>query len=252
MEAALSVAFSNDAAQVIGGYRKSLKIFRTDVPGRDFVSIPLKSTASCLATNFADHNMIAIGSWNCSVSLVDMRTTEPIRKFVQHTGGVTSVQFLRDHNYLLSGARKDSKLICWDIRREDRPVFQMSRNVHTNQTIYFDVSPSERWLASGDTDGSAHVWDLHRAQTLGKLCEMKVKRNGIWCSVYRILILEFNFRIQFKVHHDCCNGVSFHPCQPILATSSGQHHFDVDNSLAAIKENSLIFWWYGPTANENA
>lgn len=175
VEAALCVAFSNDAAEVIGGYRKSLKIFRTDVPGRDFVNIPLKSTASCLATNSVDRTAIAIGSWNCSVTLLDMRTAEPMQKLGQHTGGVTGIKWLQNVNYLLTGARKDSKLICWDLRRSNGPLFQMCRNVCTNQTIYFDVSPGERWLASGDTDGSAHVWDLQQAQSVGKLCEMKVR-----------------------------------------------------------------------------
>lgn len=49
-----------------------------------------------------------------------------------------------------------------------------------------------------------------------------------------------------------------HPTKPILATSSGQHHFDLsdimqteaDNnngSAKKIRENSLIIWWCGKT-----
>lgn len=71
------------------------------------------------------------------------------------------------------------------------------------------------------------------------------------------------------MHHDCCNGVSIHPSKPILATSSGQHHYahneliyngEVEevNGVEAEKvngiearscnpltENSLILWWCG-------
>lgn len=69
------------------------------------------------------------------------------------------------------------------------------------------------------------------------------------------------------MHKDCCNGVSIHPSKPILATSSGQHHFSdniwLDDDLIKIEnndkfqngkeinknemvfENSLEFWWIG-------
>lgn len=176
VEAALSCTFSSDATDVIGGYRKSLKIFRTDVPGRDFINVPLKSTASCLATNNeSDRNVIAIGSWNCSVTLMDLRApTETTLLPIRHTGGITSMRFLADTNNLLTGARKDGKLILWDVRKLNDSLFTMSRNVKTNQTIYFDVSSDKSWLGSGDTDGLAHVWNLKRAQMEGKLCEFKV------------------------------------------------------------------------------
>lgn len=174
VEAALSCTFSSDAMEIIGGYRKSLKIFRTNVPGRDFVNIPLKSAASCLAINELDRNVIAIGSWNCSVNLIDLRSPTETTLLQKHTGGVTSMKFLADGNHLLTGARKDNKLICWDVRKLNDCVFTMSRNVKTNQTIYFDVSPNKFWLGSGDTDGLAHVWDLNRALMEGKLCELKV------------------------------------------------------------------------------
>lgn len=62
--------------------------------------------------------------------------------------------------------------------------------------------------------------------------------------------------LQYNLHHDCCNGVSMHPTRPILATSSGQHHFSetvkssddecvVEVNEKRPRENSLIFWWCG-------
>lgn len=71
------------------------------------------------------------------------------------------------------------------------------------------------------------------------------------------------------MHFDCCNGVSIHPSLPILASSSGQHHFSIYDSITSeddemnemqvdtsieegtkIKENSLIFWWCGKLKQE--
>lgn len=47
-----------------------------------------------------------------------------------------------------------------------------------------------------------------------------------------------------------------HPTKPILATSSGQHHFEMNDMLhndtangdvKKPRENSLILWWCGKT-----
>lgn len=67
------------------------------------------------------------------------------------------------------------------------------------------------------------------------------------------------FSFQYSVHHDCCNGISMHPTKPVLATSSGQHHFEssdilqsephsIEGSAKKPRENSLIFWWCGKTS----
>lgn len=34
------------------------------------------------------------------------------------------------------------------------------------------------------------------------------------------------YLFQFPLHKDCCNSVSIHPFRPILATGSGQYHFN--------------------------
>lgn len=75
------------------------------------------------------------------------------------------------------------------------------------------------------------------------------------------------------LHADCCNSVSIHPLRPILATGSGQYHFndpiseledpekDVDEltqvdlsmesniKYSSNAENSLVFWWIGDIPN---
>lgn len=218
VEAALSACFSADGSSIIGGYRKSLKVFRTDLPGRDFDNYMLRSPASCLAVHSAQENLLAIGSWAATISILDFRApkTNNCNRFSKvHTGGITQMQFAPDGNRLFTGARRDGQLVCWDLRQSAVPVFKLHRTIATNQRIHFDICRQGRWLASGDTDGLLRVWDLDSEN-----------------------LTEF----QFDSHFDCCNGVSLHPSKPILATSSGQHHFSATQKA---KENSLIFWWYG-------
>lgn len=161
VDAALSVTFSFDGGDVIGGYKNAIKIFRTDVPGRDYVNHPLKSPVSSLAINPND-NTIAAGSWNTVISLFDSRSINegPYEQMSAHKGGITQIRFLSMKNMLISGARKDNQLLMWDLRNCNEPVQRLTRIVKTNQRIYFDVSRDEKWIVSGDTDGMIRSWNI--------------------------------------------------------------------------------------------
>lgn len=149
---------------MIGGYKKSLKVFKTDVPGRDYESIPITSPASSLACNSRD-SVIAVGSWSASIKLFDIREPKygDICEINQHRGGVTYLRFLDGRNQLISGARKDNQIMVWDLRHIAEPVLigQFTRMVSTNQRIYFDISSDYNWLVSGDTSGVIHAWNLN-------------------------------------------------------------------------------------------
>lgn len=162
VESALSLTFSYDGGDVIGGYKKSLKIFKTEVPGRDYTTIPIKSPASTLAVN-PDNDEIAVGSWSGAISLFDSRARhkDEIDQLNRHRGGITYLRFLAGKNVLISGARKDNMLFVWDMRCTSQPIGQFIRSVSTNQRIYFDVSVDQSWLVSGDTSGCIHAWNLN-------------------------------------------------------------------------------------------
>lgn len=149
---------------MIGGYKKNLKVFKTDVPGRDYYSIPITSPASALACNSVD-NVIAIGSWSSKITMLDIRESQygDICQIDKHRGGVTYLRFLDGRNQLISGARKDNQIMLWDLRRIAEPVLtgQFTRTVTTNQRIYFDISSDQNWLVSGDTTGIIHAWNLN-------------------------------------------------------------------------------------------
>lgn len=176
VDTALSVCFSLDGSQVIAGYKKAVKIFRTNVPGRDYTNFPQKWPAVCFATNRSDENMIAIGSWNSFITFNDIRSPEftQLQKLVGHTGGVSLMKFSSDGRKLFTGARKDNKLLVWDVRILKTPQFTLTRNIETNQKIYFDVSWSDDWLLSGDTNGIVHAFDLKYGIANGRLPDYQV------------------------------------------------------------------------------
>lgn len=187
VESALSLTFSCDGSDIIAGYKNSLKIFRTDVPGRDYVNVSTKSPASALAINRND-DTIAVGSWTGTISLHDSRhpKIECVEQLNGHRAGVTYLRFIAQRNLLVSGARKDSDLLIWDMRNTTAPVHKLSRTVQTNQRIYFDVSEDETLLVSGDTTGIIHVWNI---QDFSKVEESTVSRilhslNGLLNTIF--------------------------------------------------------------------
>ncbi|CRK98798.1 CLUMA_CG011917, isoform A [Clunio marinus] len=227
LEAALSLCFSPDGTCIYGGYKKSIKVFTTSVPGRDYDTINTKQPISCLAMNYYESNVLAAGSWNKTISLIDTRDYLTIDTLHGHKGGVTYLKYSSNGENLISGSRKDSNLLLWDMRNLSLPLYKFMRKVENNQKVYFDISTGGTWLASGDTRGIVHIWNLRDLNDDG-----------------------FPKEIQFPLHQDSCSGVNIHPYLPILATSSGQFKFNNDGEEnefdeQEIIENSLVLWWFG-------
>ncbi|XP_063709854.1 telomerase Cajal body protein 1 homolog [Culicoides brevitarsis] len=226
VEAALSLCYSPDGTQIYAGYKKTIKIFDTNRPGRDYETLESRIPSSALAVN-EDNSLLATGSWNTSVSVFDIRSKDVAPRLVlqeTHRGGITHLKFLSETT-LISGARKDSKLVVWDLRNPNTPFFVFNRNIDTNQRIYFDVTPEGKWLLSGSTDGCLKIWNMFEIYADNKAP-----------------IKEF----AYKLHDDCLNGISVHPFLPIVATSSGQHMPtlpELDSDAECSVENFVTMWW---------
>ncbi len=225
MEAAISCQFSPDGSIIYAGTKKSIAVFNTDIPGRDYDSIPIKQPISCLATNYYE-SMLAAGSWSKKITLIDTRDYLTIDTLQGHRQGVTFVKFSSNGQNLFSGSRKDSNLLMWDLRNTSLPLYRFQRRVDNNQKVHFDVSYNSNFLVSGDTRGIVHVWNLK------DLNEDAFPKED-----------------QYQLHSDSCTGISMH--SSFLATSSGQFKFGTDledeNSEKEIVENSLVLWWIGAT-----
>lgn len=230
LEAALSCHFSPDGSLIYAGMKKSIAVFSTNIPGRDYDTIPIKQPISCLTTNYCDF-MLAAGSWNKQITLIDTRDYLTIDTLQGHRQGVTFVKFSTNGQNLFSGSRKDSNLLMWDLRNTSLPLYRFQRRVDNNQRIYFDISYNSNWLVSGDTRGVVHVWNLKDLNEDG-----------------------FPKEDQYQLHVDSCTGISMHNYLPIIVTSSGQfkfnNKFDEEDFDKEVIENSLVLWWIGKTTSE--
>lgn len=104
------------------------------------------------------------------------------------------MQFSPDGNFLFTGARQDSQLLCWDVRYTSDVVYRLQRSTAaTNQRVHFDLEPCGRHLLTGGSDGCVLAFDLQTGQ-----------------EVQRV-----------QVAGDTVNGCAVHPYLPLLAAASG-------------------------------
>lgn len=59
------------------------------------------------------------------------------------------MEFSTDGLRLYSGGRKDSEIVCWDLREPGKVLFSVPRVVKNHQRIYFDLTPDGKYLISG-------------------------------------------------------------------------------------------------------
>uniref|UniRef100_A0A8C5KCR3 Telomerase Cajal body protein 1 n=1 Tax=Jaculus jaculus TaxID=51337 RepID=A0A8C5KCR3_JACJA len=252
LTAAHSLCFSTDGSQLFCGFNRTVRVFSTSRPGRDcevratFVKKQGQSgIISCIAFSPVQP-LYACGSYGRSLGLYAWDDGSLLTLLGGHQGGITHICFHPNGNLLFSGARKDAELLCWDLRQAAHPLWSLSREVTTNQRIYFDVDPSGQFLVSGNTSGAVSVWDVSGACSDGNLEPV----------------------LSFLPQRDCTNGVSLHPSLPLLATASGQRVFpepadsedereqEPDLPLLSLRhvhpECQLQLWWCGGHADPSS
>uniref|UniRef100_A0A6B2L5Z1 Uncharacterized protein n=1 Tax=Arcella intermedia TaxID=1963864 RepID=A0A6B2L5Z1_9EUKA len=236
---AYCVCFSPDGSRIIAGYNKIVRIFDTEVSGRDckeYPTVPIKSNRpqkrvvaaeyslngviSTVSCNPDYSGVVACGSFNSLIGLYVEKNLEPIALLQAHPGGVTQVVWSPCGNYLYSGGRRDPWVMCWDIRNTCDVIFKMPRVCKNNQKLFFDVDSSGRILATGSQNGDVLFYDL--------------KFSGKFISKTTL--------------SDAVNGVSIHPTGTLLATSTGQRHLpkfeDSESDNEESFDNSIALWNY--------
>nr|XP_028558655.1 telomerase Cajal body protein 1 [Podarcis muralis]XP_028558656.1 telomerase Cajal body protein 1 [Podarcis muralis] len=251
LTAAHSLCFTPDGSQLFCGFDKIVRVFDTARPGRMCENRPTlvkkqgqSGIISCIAFS-PTQPIYACTSYSKTVGLYSQAEGDPLTMLNGHQGGVTHALFSPDGFHLFTGGRKDTEILCWDLRQPGEVLFSVSRTVATNQRLYFDLDPSGRFLLSGDTEGLVSVWDTAQAPS---------GSNNLAHPLLEPIL-------QFQALSDCVNGISLHPSLPLLATASGQRKFpDLWDSEDDDQEkgrrpsarhqdrgdNSLQLWWCSP------
>ncbi|XP_033113668.1 telomerase Cajal body protein 1-like [Anneissia japonica] len=239
---AFSVAFSPDGSKLYTGFKKMVRVFNTDRPGRDFEARPTlvkgigqSGIISCFAMD-ASGNLYAAGSYSKSIGIYCESSGTQYCVLEGHAGGVTQLMFSPDGTKVYSGARVDPEILCWDVRKPGVILCRMQREVTTNQRMYFDLDSTGQFLISGNQSGHVTVWDTTSAPTSPSMYEEPTIQP----------------LTSFISHSDAANGISYHPSMPMIATASGQRKFltpmldadEQDEDLVSdnTSENCLRLW----------
>ncbi|KAH9512329.1 Telomerase Cajal body protein 1 [Bulinus truncatus] len=228
--AAYSVSFSCDGSKIYAGYNKSIRIFDTEYPVRSCKHVKTinpktkegqRGIISCFTHSPDGNGLYVAGSYSRHIGIYDSTCDKLVCLIQGQQGGVTHLMFSPDGTKLYSGGRKDAEILCWDMRNMGHILFSALRDVKTNQRIYFDLSQSGRYLVSGNNDGTVAFWD-----TLGDCEEINGDMFLKPCS-------------QFLAHSDCVNGVSYNHYHNMIATASGQRHFQSFEETDSEDESDL-------------
>lgn len=180
--AAYSLAFSRDGTRILCGFERAVRVFDTSRPGRQLETRPTVATKrsaegqrgilGCIAADPSGSGLYAVGSYAGSTGVYAEAGGELVLLLGGHTAGVTHVAFAPDGCTLVTGARQDGRLLCWDVRHTGRVLRSCERLARSSQRILFSIDRSSRWLASGSQDGRALVFDLHAADGAAPHCAL--------------------------------------------------------------------------------
>ncbi|KAH7698530.1 WD repeat containingantisense to TP53-like protein, partial [Aphelenchoides avenae] len=215
LTAAYSLGFSLDGRRLYAGYYKTIRIFDLDRPGRQTREIRTfekggigqKAILSCFAMCPTFDGVYAVGSFAGNVGLYSDRTDSCDCLFPTRNEGVTLMEYSADGNYLYVGYRKDSVIQCFDLRFPGQVLHNLERPATTNQRIFFQIDPYDRYLFSGSSTGEVLIHDLKEARPSADLKEP----------------VEAKWRV--KASDAAVTGLSLHPGLPLLATTTGQRVF---------------------------
>lgn len=209
-----SLAFAGFlSSKILAGYKRNIAIVDVNRPGIHLP--PTKKSKrhaecqhgiiSCISTNPIDHNMFVAGSYSRQIGIYDLRqATEPQCLLTGQKGGLTNVKFSSDSRLLFSGGRKDQEILCWDMRNLGEVLEVFKTSSYTNQTMYFDVSPDDKFISSGDTQGHIKIWDLSKSLDRATSCDSSSQHDDIQSNKPEE---EARSNLVFEAHQDCVNGV---------------------------------------------
>lgn len=116
--------------------------------------------------------------------------------------GVTQVIWSACNRYLCIAERGSDGISVCDVRKFDkRLAWLKGRTARTQQRLGVDVLGSEVW--AGGTDGMVKIWE-----------GLGMRQGAVEPS------------LEFKAHDDVVSSATLHPTGSVLATCSGQRHWN--------------------------
>ncbi|KAI9228035.1 MAG: WD40-repeat-containing domain protein [Piptocephalis tieghemiana] len=215
----LAISFNPEGSRIYGCAEGAIYQFDIHRPGQTGKRCPTtptrkdpsgqKGILSCMGWNPDGSGVYAVGSYNGTVGFYTDESPGPIDILSMGEGrrhGLTQVTFSPCGRYLYTTCRRGGTISCWDVRATGECLWQGDRQGDTNQRLGFSLSSDGRLLSAGDLEGNVFLWK--------DILEVTEEGNSD-PSPY-----------SFKAHQDAVSAAQIHPYSPLLATASGQRHYE--------------------------
>ncbi len=234
------------------------RIFDLSYPGRNYTELQLcktkhdylgqKGIISCMAFNPDYSKTYAVGSYanNVGMYVEDMNECALELRDL-NIGGVSCVKWSPCGRMIWIGGRNCDAISCWDVRKTQKELGRVSRQLCTNQKMSFDIDPWGKYLATGTQNGHILTYDTSEFKLIQDYNEenIYIKSSELKSSLKRKRD-DDNSQSYFndderhddcKLSLDCTNSISFHPYSSILVSATGQRHFDFNNNPFPISDD---------------
>lgn len=218
LTSAYSLSFSLDGNSFFAGYCNYLRIFDMSRPGQQVDEIKtftkngidtgqrgiLSTITACPTFN----GVYAVGSFCGTIGLYSLQTNSCDALIPTDISGITHLQYSQNGTYIYVGYRKSNYLHVYDVRMSSHLLDTFYRPAVTNQRIFFQADPYDRYLYSGSTSGKILIYDLKSEKSFSDR-----NRNGA------------AYDYEISVTKSCVCGLSLHPQQQMVAVTTGQRVF---------------------------
>jgi WD40 repeat protein len=207
--------------------------------------VGMRGIVSALAVSPTGDGILAAGTFTRNVGLYNsngsgesLGTFSIAKTKANHDiggRGITQVVWSPCGRYLYIAERKSDGVLVYDVRVTGQMLGHLrGRKALTNQRMKIDVVPSgpsgshEVW--AGGTDGFMRVWRSPEFSAGGQDpdAEFKVHGGKIIACFYVCSVL---------IYADAVTSAVFHPMGDVVATCSGQRHYNLDDSSSEEEKN---------------
>src|SRR6476661_6335751 len=122
-----------------------------------------------------DGKILASGSWDKTIKIWDLETTELLGTLTGHSDRVNSVAISYDGKMLVSGS-SDETIKFWNLHNGDLLWTLKGHSDNVNAVVF---SPDGKILASGSSDATSKVWDVESGKLLRTLSGLNVGVNSV-------------------------------------------------------------------------
>lgn len=149
-----------------------------------------------------------------------------------HGTGITQVIWSFCGRYLCVVERESNGIGVWDVRVTGRRLAWLrGRCAKTNQRLEVDVFGAEVW--AGGTDGRVKVWEKLGIGEgdMDPKWQFRAHDGNFICTISAA------WRKTDYVNLDAVSSAAMHPSGSVLATCSGQRHFQIQDQLEPTSDN---------------